>query len=298
LSFFLWASTAYGLGVFQAGFVLGIFQPYTYYAAGLGGFSVGWDQPMTILYGVCSQIVAFAVIAFAAVTCLYYQTGLERKTLLGIFLVSMLGVCLQLKWVNMSIDALWFVNGLPILAMFGWLARSLCLHFEAVNRAIISKLMQVVGVLIMVIFLWFVQDPRNPSLYGLQSFRIYPSLLLRYLVDLPRTPWPTGLEIQHDDIELITQNSKSGEPVAIIAGHDWSYLLAARRPPKIQWLPSTTMFYFPKLFEPSLRNVELIFVAGDISAMKDDFSKSVYNLLQEQYVLAGSGTHLRMYAKY
>ena len=258
-AFVLLAFTVYGPGVFQVGFVKGLFDAFRPYAAGLGAWPVGWDLPLTLVYGVTSQIGAFASMGMAAAVCLRGEAGADRRTGVSLFLLSMLGACLLLKWVNMSIDALWHVNALPVVAVFGWWALAAFRRLELIGPVFWSRMAQTGAVMAMVLFLWFVQDSRNPSLYGLQAFRIFPSVLLRSVVDMPRHPWPAGLEPSDKDIALIKRFSAGHEPVAIFSIHDWVFLLAAERPPKLPWLPSPTTFF---MNDVALRGTGPIFV-GD-----------------------------------
>ena len=274
LALFVLAAIAYGPGVFQPAFVTGLLKPLGVYAGGLGAKPIIWNSPLNLIYAVLSPLMGFATMGWTAAILLRKQTSVPRQTLVVLFLLAMIGNCLMLKWVNMSFDALWFTNSLPILAVTAWWIqgglRSLARRSSAVRFQRGVTLVRAGLVVVMVLFLTFVADPRNPAAYGLQAFAIYPSVLLGPFMHVTPAKWDTSGEVSAADAELIRRCTKSHEPVMLVSDTDWVYLLAAGRPPKMPWLPSSTISAFPFLLEGAMRNTGPIFLEGDINRLKFD----------------------------
>ncbi len=302
VAFAAFAAIAYGPGVFQPAFISGLFKPITVYAGGLGAIPVAWYSRINLLYAVLSPLVGLATMGWSAAMILRKRTSHTRQTLIVLFLLSMLGNCLMLKWLNMSFDSLWQINALPILAVMAWwIQLGLRYLSERLSTGRFRSSVTVIKgslLIVMLLFLSLVQDARNPALFALRAFLIYPSFLVSTFTSMPATKWDTSKEASSDDIALILRCTSPGERVMIVSDTDWVYLLAARRPPKMPWLPSTRIAAFPFLLDGAMRDAGPIFLEGDINRLKFDeaLDTAIRNRIRSRGYQPGSvGKVLKVY---
>jgi hypothetical protein len=155
------------------------------------------------------------------------------------------------------------VNSLGFLVVLGWWWK------EILRACRPSWLILPAGIALLTLLTVFSQDPRNPSLYGWQSWKEYPSLLrvpFGYTADsrcgslecMSYRPSPR-------DVALITERTRPGEPVAMYDLYDWTYHIAARRPPVSSFLPSSVVFTTRQLaqYRERLLGVPYLFVSSD-----------------------------------
>ena len=301
VAFFLLATVAYGPGVFQSAFISGLFKPMTVYAAGLGAIPVVWQSPLNILYAVLSPVVGFATMGWSAANMVRPTTDYSKRTLSVLFLLSTLGICLMLKWVNMSLDALWHVNALPILAVMAWWIRAGLQHLSMRSPAVHSRrnvaIIQWSVLAVVLVFLGFVQDARNPSTYALRAFLIFPNVFVETLKPVPPEKWNKAGEAANADTALIQRCTNPNERVTLVDDYDWVYLLAARRTPEMSWLPSTTIGAFPFLIDEALRSDGPIFIPGNIDRLKfaEPLDTALRTRLHSDYQPGPVGTALEVY---
>lgn len=296
-AFFGLSAIAYGPGVFQTAFVTGLIKPMTIYAEGYGAFMVVWQSPYNILYAMLSPIVGLATMGWTAALLLRNDTRFTRPTLIVLFLLSMIGSGLLLKWVNMSLDSLWHVNALPLIAVMAWWIqvglRYLSTRFSARNTSLARGALAVA----LILFLAIVQDARNPSHYALRAFLLYPSIAVGAVLPQPHLNWDASREAARADVALIRRCSAPQEPVMIVGDSDWVDLLAAKRPPRMPWLPSPTIVAFPFLLESAMRDRGPIFVQGDLATTKypEPLDTDLREHLASGYRPGPTGTTLKLY---
>jgi hypothetical protein len=296
-----WVPTlaAYGPGVLQPGFFVGLIKPMTIYAGGLGAFPIIWSSPFNFVCAVVSPFIGFATMGWAAAALVRGDSRYSKSTLSVLFLLSLIGNCLMLKWLNMSYDALWYVNSLPILAVSAWWGQRAIFALRKlwpdersywVTRVVPAALLA--GA---IAFLCFVRDDRNPSKYALQSFILYPSVLVGAFQRRPRVQW-TPPRPKPEDIALLQRCSAPGTRLEIVSDEDWTYLLVMGRTPQLPWLPSATMYAFPFLVHESMRFSGPIFLDRAISlthlgALGDDLTAR----LKSAYAPGATGHWLQVY---
>jgi hypothetical protein len=223
--------------------------------------------------------------------------------MIALCVLSMFGLGLMVKWVNMSFDALWHVNALPIIVVMAWW---IYVGLEYIRANLPSERAErtvnvIRGGLVVVAcaFLVLVRDDRNPSQYALQAFVVYPSVLLGEFEQYPRMHWNRKREASPADVNLLRLCSLPGERTMIVADLDWVYLLAAHRPPKMPWLPSPTISAFPFLIDASLARSGPVFLEGTIAqpSFSEPLESAVSDRLRTSYHERGVGKKLVVYTQ-
>lgn len=151
------------------------------------------------------------------------------------------------------------------------------------------------------VFLYSPSEARNPGNYGFQAWVEYPSLLMwpfsrpRGCVKMDCVPdLPAA-----SDVELITSRTRAGEQVAIVGDpYDWTYLLAAHRPPLMYFLPSAFMYTRSQLEESLNRmsKVDYLFVPrgpnGEPLIPLDELRIAAAPLIARDFQKDGEGERL------
>jgi hypothetical protein len=298
LAFFALSVLAYGPGIFQPAFLTGLIKPMTIYTEGYGAFLIVWQSPLNIIYAVLSPIIGFATMGWSATLLLRGNPRYGRRTLVVLFLLSMLGNGLMLKWLNMSFDALWHVNALPILAVMAWWVRVAFDFYAARVAPVRIALAQAALIAALLIFLGVVQDARNPSNYGLRAFSLYPSVLIGAFHPQPHQQWDPSQEAAPADIALIDRCTSPHDQAMVVGMTDWVYLLASHRPPKMPWLPSPTIVAFPFLLGGAMHDAGPIYLEGDAATAKfgEPLDSALAARLHLGYRLGATGKTLEMYS--
>lgn len=300
LAFLLPSLAAYGRGVFSWRFGVELFKPFLIYGGGFGAWPVNWLPGWSYLF--------VALIPGLALACVGGCWAIPQKSReqAYLYLVAALGICLFLKWVNMSINAVWLVNAFPFVAVTSWWLQKAA---ERLARLPASELHQQfvkwgAGIAVAVAagwFVWVVDDSRNPALYGARAFWAYPSAFKGLVAGPVKSDWPPGVgQVPGEDVALIQRLTSPGERVALISYRDWVYLNGAKRPPKFWFVPSVLSFLNWQI-EKSLQDADLVFV--ETSEGKWVLSESVTlgrrlkGLLAMGYEVAAVGPTLTAYRK-
>ena len=201
------------------------------------------------------------------------------------------------KFLNMSLIALWHVNALCLLIPLMWWGKVIADRF--VRK---SYRFTMWGILFFCA-IWlaaFTNDSRNPTLYGFNSWRVYPALL-NFAFQHPQgcTEFSCVPNLPAaSDIDLIKSRTHEGEPVAIIDLFDWTYLIEAHRPPMLNFLPSADTFTKHQLSE-SLRKIQharYLFLIKEKDKqphfLNDDFRNALMPTFFENYEYDGEGERL------
>ena len=299
VGFFLLSAIAYGPSAFGGAFVAGLIKPLTVYAGGLGAAGIAWT-PLNVIYAVLTPLIAAATVGWSAAMLMRQPSSGQKEPMVTVFLLSVISCGLMLKWLNMSLDALWYVNALPIIAVTAWWIR---VALQGATRRFSRRgrtstiVVESALLALMVIFVAFAQDARNPSRYAFRAFLAYPSLLLAPAISSPRTFWDPSQEASASDVALIEGCSMPSARVTVIANTDWVYLLAADRAPKMPWIPSVTMSTFPFLVDGAMRDPGPIFMQNglDIAALGPPLSTALTDRLRSRYRLLAAGNTLQLF---
>lgn len=289
-------------------FVIGLIEPLTVWGvAGYGAWSIAWTlREWNWLYNLVAPGIALATIG---VMPRIVRSGLidRRRAALVVFF-SACGLLMAAKFINHSIVGVWHVNALGFLVVLGWwavsVARVIPHWLEVRKKAIPARALAAMLMATFAIALATTSsDQRNPSLYGLQSWARYPSILI---YPFRRLDGCTNMSCVPDrpderDVALIRQRTKPGERVALYAGYDWldwPYLINAHRPPLMAHLPSWAIFTKHQLDESWKRMAaaEYWFVPkgpdGKPGIRNRDLADLVLPALEKDFVLDGVGDRL------
>jgi len=207
LSFFVLSVAFFGSGVLKIGFLLKLYEPLFFYGSGFGAWLVNWS------YGADSLIISPLILllvsttGFAAVQ-VQRSALIESETALFLLIISMLGICLLLKWVNMSLSAVWLSSAQLSFVVLAWWLNQLVLRK---HWRVISAVLPLLGIT----FLLLYTDKRMDTDYMLRSYWEYPSLLRSALTGHVAETWPKDYRIiSTKDVNLIVQNSIARQRVA------------------------------------------------------------------------------------
>ena len=287
-------------------FVMGLIEPLTIYGvAGFGGWPIVWTlREWNWFYNLVAPGVALATIGIMPRIA---GTGLvdkPRATLLTFFAAC--GLLMAAKFINMSIVAVWHMNALGFLVVLGWwaivVARATPRTLELSQQMFPARGMAVAIMLVLAIALASTsRDRRNPTLYGLQSWARYPSIIMRPFQRLDGcTEMSCIANRPHErDVALIRDRTQQGQPVAIVGDlFDWTYLSNAHRPPLMTFGPSAVIFTKRQLDESWKRmaTADYWFVPkgpeGKPKIDNPDLAALVLPALEQDFVLDDVGDRL------
>lgn len=315
LAFLLLIVALFGPALLSLGFFRALIEPLTIYGvAGFGAWPIDWTLGNWYwLYNLVAPGTALATLAVIARVGRSGTFDKPRSAVLAFFAVS--GLLMSAKYVNMSIVGVWQMNALGFFVALGWwsvaFVRQLQHSTFFVGGIHVGNLIgsSVVAALLAasVGLAGWSHDPRNPSLYGMQSWVLYPSLLRTHLpkwLGLPPVAECVhadcgGFRPAASDIELIQRHTHAGEQVAIVSDlYDWTYLIAAHRAPLMFFLPSSVIFTERQLQESvrRLRSANYLFVPktpdGKVSISNSDLRRLVLPLLERQFERRDEGERL------
>jgi hypothetical protein len=305
LFFMLLSLIAFGSGALDYRYLWFLIEPMILYAGGLGAWPIEWIGGLHWLYNIVAPGVALASIGWVAVTTREPALAGERTHLAALAMISLIGLFMSAKFVNMSIVALWQVNSLGFLIISAWWARALVDRLgdhPAIFGQISPRMLTTAAMAVLLgTFLAVIEDPRNPNLYTFASYRTHPSLVNALLggaavYDCPgeRTGC-TSQPIVPEDVALITRLTRPGERVALLFMQDWAYLIEARRPSKFHFLPSPDIFTERQLRD-SLRDIDLIFLprepAADLGVTNPQMVAIVVPMLRQGFSVVDQGAAL------
>ena len=301
----------FGPGAFTLQFLAGWIEPLEIYGvAGLGGWPIFWTlKDWNWLYNFIAPGLALGTLAVALRVGRGDALDRPRIAVLGYFSVS--GLLMMAKFVNMSIVAVWQMNALGLFVVMGWwgvvAARALPRMMRLGMVPLPVRAAMALAVLAPAVALAVTSsDSRNPTDYGLQSWFKYPALALApfrsaagctNLKCVSNLPAPV-------DVALIRDRTKPGLPVAIVGAlYDWAYLIEARRPPAMAFLPSFATFTQRQL-DASVRHLQAVeycfFVLGPDHAPlipNASLSAAVLPIVERDFVLDDIGLSLGVWKR-
>jgi hypothetical protein len=320
----------FGTGVLDATFIQRQLDGILFYGGtGFSGVPIMWTlTEWNWFYRLVAPGSALATIGVIARACGNVELDRKRAAVLGFLAVS--GLLLLVKSANQSLTAVWQMSAIGPLSVVGWWCLALVKRidpslfrrrvFFGVNRETADgkplrplveytvSLRRGVATAMIALVLFFLISPseaRNPGLYGLRAWLTYPSLVrrmagrpqgcVRMECAMPNFP-------ADSDVALITSLTRPGEQVAIIVDlYDWAYLVKARRPPLMYFVPSAIMFSQRQLQE-SLRRIatqRYIFIAKSPDGdpfnpypVTEDFRAAIEPMLGTTFQKVGEGNRL------
>jgi hypothetical protein len=302
--FMLLGLIAFGRGVLDYRYLWGLVEPLLLYASGLGAYPIEWFGGLHWFYNIISPGVALATIGWVAVVTRQPHPPFARQHLAALAMISLFGLFLSAKFINMSIVALWQVNSIGFLIVLAWWARGLIdwLGDLPLFRMRYGIRVAATGALwmLLAVFVCVIEDPRNPSLYAVQSYRTHPSLVNVLLAgtrhDCPEERLECGLQLTTpDDVALIARLSQPGERVALLFLQDWPLLIETRRASQFHFVPSVDVFTERQL-QGSLRDINLIFLprrpANVLGVTHAEMAAILVPMLKEKFTVVDESSSL------
>lgn len=233
-----------------------VIEPLLLYSGGFGGVKLQWDSNWAYFYNVLIPVLLTASLAHSL---LQFRAGSregalpheQEKLAYLLFLLSIFAFLALLKWVNRSIDVVWWLNGWPaIMVLVIWLQaafRSICdrSNIHGVSRVALA------GIVMVSIAATTSIDANHTIVHGLSRS---PALRWqKYFLEQPGTglrlarfarggEWDMSFPrqsrlISDADSDFIRERTGPGERVTVLSKYDWLYLAAARRPSALHWMP-------------------------------------------------------------
>jgi hypothetical protein len=310
--FALWNLAAFGPGVLQLEYWWLLLEPLMLYSSGLGAWPIEWMGGYHWLYNVISPGIALASIGWVAATARRSPLPCPRDQLAGLVMMAIVGLLLTTKFINMSVVALWQVNAIGLTIVMAWWLRAV---LDCLPRRRPASIMVPIGrralrvpfgvrraeatfacAIALVAFLATISDPRNPSLYAIESYRTHPTLVNWLLGGPASFACPaerigcSEKPVSPQDVALIQNLSRPSDRVALLMVEDWPLLIEARRASKFLFLPSAMVFTQRQLTE-SLRDIDLIILprepADKLGITNPDLASILIPMLKERFRLAG-----------
>ncbi len=293
---------AFGPGVLDPEYLWRLFEPLIIYGGGFNAWPIEWSGGWHHVYNVIAPGVAVATIAWVTVRA-HEDRASDRGRLSAILMLSLLGLAMSAKYANQSIVGVWHVNAYGFVAVMAWWARSSLqilqqqLFSGEVARRWFVAAARTVVLATALAGLLTAGDARNPSVYGLRAYALYPSLL-NASFGVKGRPCPDldclGYRVRAD-VDLITERTDSTERVALIEGLDWTYLIEARRAPKFTFVPSQYLFTHDQVAE-SVAGIDLVFLprnsGENFGILNLALREALVSEVREHFVLEAEGDNL------
>jgi hypothetical protein len=327
-SFAVMLVAVFGPGVFHLEFFRRLFDGVVAFGRlGFNGRSASWAlHDWNWLYNVVAPGAMLATAAVVARASSIDASDRRRSAALAFLAVS--GLMLLAKYVNQSAGAVWQMSSVGPFSILGWWCMVLLRRIDpgliaqgATSIGIPNARAQSLGqraytvrgavgagfVCLAVVFLLTAsQGPPNRAVFGLHAWANFPSLLKRPFSRPQACAQTDCLPNPADaaDVALITSNTRPGQQVAIVGDpYDWTYLLAARRPPLMYFMPSADIFTRSQLAESLKRldHADYLFVPkgpnGEPNIQRTDLSAAVSPLLGTVFRKDGEGERLAVWKR-
>jgi hypothetical protein len=221
-------------------------EPISLYSGGFGGLLMIWSPGWSYWYNILTPIIlgASIVVAMGAVAHegQTFETRMQDRALL---IFSIFGYFTLMKWVNRSVDVLWWLNGWPVLLVLGiWWVKATS------NLSRNSRLAWGAGTLVAIICVLHMSFGQNiilglsraPATRWLKYFDEHPgrlSDLVHAASGSVRDPNSRrhARVVSVEATEILKRSTQPGERVAVLSGTDWHYHVDAVRPSALHWLP-------------------------------------------------------------
>jgi hypothetical protein len=293
---------------------------------------MSWKPGWHLLYNVVAPAVTLGSIGWS----LHYLRSPERRDRHAarfLLVCSITGMLLLFKWVNRSLENLWWMNGMIVLVVLFWwmqtgalaLGESLQVRLgpwlaRAGRADLPIRTWTSIGVAIVLICLALVasyfhspngQVPGRSSSPLVRIGRFFsdtPTVVNRLALKLRQKPLQALYEaapfpVLADDVALIREHTKPAEPAAILAMYDWLYVAEAHRPPQFSWVPvyfAHSRFQFERLGQ-DIHRTDQVFVQKNsltyLKAWSPQLYQEIVPYLLAEFVRVDSSTNLDCYRR-
>ncbi len=259
-------------------------EPLLLYSTGFGFTLMRWRAGWSYLYNLVGPAVALATLGWAA-QCVTAPDERARAEARFLFLAAAVGLLMLFKWVNRSMDILWWLNGVPVQVVLFWWARqaTLTLGTALENRAGArpawlagrrlrtavgaASLVAVLGLAGMATAFHTPADQAGMSSSPLRRMahfvRHNPTVANAiFFGGTPDPPPPTSPPIDPADVAFLRNHTEAAQPVVVLSTREWVYLAEAGRAPGLPWVPVclTHSHGLVERVEKRVRGAELLFV--------------------------------------
>ncbi len=256
----------FGPRVLSITFAERLLEPLLLYATGFGTTLMSWRGDWGYWFNLAGPGLAIASVGMLIG---YGRGHVPPRGVVYAAVASLLGLAMLTKWVNRSIDILWALNGGLVLAVAGWWAWT-AWRTATTDRALCSRLgmgAAVVGLL--ALGLWFdahhakphsLLKTTSPLVRITKRIDTFPNPINAMRREIPHKEWPAPFD--EEAVAYLRDNTAPTERVTVISRHDWSFLAAAGRAPRLSWQPFF-LVHSPVLLDrcvEDLRNSDRVFV--------------------------------------
>ncbi|MCE9561365.1 MAG: hypothetical protein K8U57_04865 [Planctomycetes bacterium] len=297
----------FGPRVLTVTFAERLLEPLRLYATGFGTTLLNWRAGWSYWFNLIGPGVAIASVS----AMIGYGRGrVPPRGVVYAAVASLLGLAMLTKWVNRSIDILWALNGGLVLAVAGWWAWT-AWREATLSRGLPSRfaLGAVVIALILVAGRFDARtahpDPllrtTSPLVRIVNRLDTFPNPINATRREIVRKDWPAPFD--EEAVAYLRDNTTPTERVTVISRHDWSFLAAAGRAPRLSWQPFF-LVHSPILLErcvEDLRNSERVFVDHNalmsLAQLHPSASSRVEPILQESFEVVEHVGRWTLYAR-
>jgi hypothetical protein len=290
-SFFGLCAAVFGPRVLSVTFVERLLEPLLLYATGFGNYSMFWEPGWGYWYNLLGP--GLAIGSVAAMVGYGRRGVVPPQAVLYGAAASLLGLAMLFKWVNRSIDILWWLNGGLVVAVAGWWMcvgwRALAGRLADPSRPLLGFIRRaaVAAVILALVAVEVRREARAKARPGDRS----PITLTASWLDTFRNPINAARkeikrEIHPAPVDgpsrrYLHDHTKKTERVAVICGAEWNYLAATGRAPRLYWL-QLFLVHSPVLLDrcaDDLRNAERVFVDRDALASLKGINRAAHDKL-------------------
>lgn len=306
IGFMLFSAVAFGRGVFDFHFLQYLLEPMLLYGSGLTSSPIRWETGWSWVYNIVAPGFALATAVWVVAVARTQTRKLPSDRLAALAWMSLLGLFMSAKFVNMSVLTVWQPNSWPFLIVLSWWAktaievvrdRRLVMRPFALN---LRHALTAGAAAVLILFLIGLNDGSS-MLYAIPSYRTLPSVVNRAfgVRSEPCMDVRTGcssVPVARKDVDLIRSLTRPDERVAVYGLQDWVYLVEAQRASKFAELPSK-MIFTQRQIDESVRDIDLIFVPRRPAATfgidtTDGVASILIPQLQTQFKLIAEGFDL------
>jgi hypothetical protein len=232
-----------------------LLEPILLYSGGFGGVRLTWRPGWSYFYNVVSPAVLAGSIAYSIVRLRrsgpLLPDSMEHRRYLYLFLLSFFAYLSLMKWVNRSLDTLWWLNGWPVLLVLTLWGRLVAQRFakrspaRPLQEALAGPLLFAAVAALSLLNFRQEASPglsRAPAERWFLYFKQHPSILSdAYFTARGMERDPNSRRqvrpIDRQNSDFVRRRTQPGDRVVILSKSDWLYLEDARRASGLHWLP-------------------------------------------------------------
>jgi len=297
----------FGPRVLSLTFAHRLMEPLLLYATGFGTTLLTWR-------GGWSSAINFVGpgLAIASVGMLigHGRRAIPSRDMIYAAGASLLGLAMLTKWVNRSIDILWALNGELVLAVLGWCAWT-AWRAATANRGLGARFAMGAAVVTLAV-IGIRYDARSarphlllrttsPLVRIWERLDTFPNPINAMRREIPKKAWPSPFS--DEDVTYLRDRTTPTERVTIVSRHDWSFLAAAGRSPRLSWQPFF-LVHSPVLLDrcvEDLRDSDRVFVDENailsLSQLHPSAHVKVAEVLEESFVVIEKEDRWTLYGR-